>query len=87
MLSSTDFHPDQWSLVTYQLFSANYVHGFALSTIIPPVDYLNWLITQYGLDEPSSIKIQSEGVTEGKMTWKIIIQKAYEYSLAQKDPF
>jgi hypothetical protein len=87
MLSSNDFLQDQWSSVTYQLMSANYVHGYALSSVIPPMDYLEWLITQFSLDEPASIQLKSDEIIEGRMTWRIIIEAAREQPIPPSEPF
>jgi hypothetical protein len=87
MLSSNDFLQDQWPSVTYQLMSANYVHGYALSSVIPPSDYLEWLITQFSLDEPASIQVKSDAVIEGRMTWRIIIEAAREQPIPPSEPF
>jgi hypothetical protein len=86
MLSSKDFLPDQWLSVTYQLISANYVHGYALASVIPPMDYLEWLMTQFSLDAPAAIQVLSDAVIEGRMTWKIIIESAREHPIPPIEP-
>ena len=85
MLSSNDFHSDLWSSVTYQVMSLNYVHGYALSSVIPPMDYLDWLIAQFFLDQPASIQVLSDKLMDGRMTWKIIIESAHEHPRTLSD--
>ncbi len=81
MLSSNDFQPNNWPVVTYQLMSDNYVRGYAHSLVIPPNDYIEWLMGSFPLHEPASIQFISDGRSAGRLIWKVIIESAREYSL------
>ena len=60
MLTSKDYRRDNWEHVTWQIVSGVYARGYVESSIIPPEDFLQWMINRYGLHSSESIRIVSD---------------------------
>jgi hypothetical protein len=78
MLTTEDFHTENWAHVTWQIISGNYVWGFVRSEVLPPSEYLHWLMHTYNLFDPESVKLISEVQEKDKSSWRIILSSALE---------
>ncbi len=78
MLTSKDYRRDNWEHVTWQIVSGVYARGYVQSSIIPPEDFLQWMIDRYGLHSSESIRIVSDERPGGRPSWRISIRQAHE---------
>ncbi len=78
MLTSRDYRRDNWDQVTWQIFSGVYANGYVESSVLPPTDYLQWLIDRYGLHSPESIWIVSGQCAASGAVWRIKVRQALE---------
>ena len=84
MLTSKDYRRDNWEHVTWQIVSGVYARGYVESTVIPPDDYLHWMMERYGLDSAESVRIDSGDRQGGKPAWRITIRQAREQEVKVK---
>jgi hypothetical protein len=78
MLSLHDFREENWPCVTWQILSHNYAWGSAYSEVLPPDDYLEWMMRTFSLNNPGSVKISSALSAYNILCWQITITEAYE---------
>ncbi len=81
MLTSKDYRKGNWEHVTWQILAGIYAKGYVKSSILPPEEYLHWMIERYDLHAPESIKISFESGPRGRKAWRIIIRQAREQRL------
>jgi hypothetical protein len=79
MLSLYDFRQENWPGVTWQILSHNYAWGSVYSEVLPPGEYLEWMMRTFALKKPGSIKISSALSRDETLCWQITITEAYEH--------
>lgn len=65
MLTSKDYRRDNWEHVTWQIVSGVYARGYVESTVIPPDDYLHWMMDDYFGESRPLIPEQTRPVIPG----------------------
>jgi hypothetical protein len=85
MLSLHDFREENWPGVTWQILTHNYAWGSAYSEVLPPGDYLEWMMRTFALNNPGSVKISSHISKDETLCWQIIIKEAYEHGALNVD--